>query len=1504
MEKPGKIQDVYSLTPMQEGMLFHSLANPDSQMYHELFSVRLKAALNISAMEESLQTLVKRHDILRTVFLYKNVDKPKQVVLKERKSDFTYVDIRHFSNRDEKEIYISNYKEKDRARTFDLSKHILFRMALLQIENDEFELYILHHHIILDGWSTGIFFKEFFSIYNQINNGKPDRLLPATPFKQYINYLNNKDKDATKNFWQEYLAGYDNQAIIPGRPGYHEFKTTYKQNSQVLIIDTSKSQTLNRITSNNELTLNSIMKAIWGILLAKYNQQDDVVFGTVVSGRPSEIDGIEDMIGLFINTVPTRIKIYPNMTFLDLFKGTHHHSASVQEHHYFALTDILNESELKRNLFNHILAFENYPVDSDLMSDAGKMKVENVNVYEQANYGLSIIIMPGNKITVHFVYNEQEYDDFIIANVLSSYSCILEQMLSNPYMKIKDVELISESEKNIRLHAIHEVKRLIDETVTISGMIEKQARTHPERNAVVEFEKKLTFRQLDEESSKVARFLVSRGIGHGSFVGVMTHQSIYMAIAMNGILKTGAAFLPIDSNYPEKRIEYMITDSGVNIILYDDESYPERNNVEMVNIHEILMSGNQSIFPDEAISTDNAYVIYTSGSTGQPKGVAITHRSAVNLLTCHIDTFGFNPQDICLELFSFSFDAFILSFFTPLCSGGSVVLIKDEDRGDPAKVAEYIGNYKVTNINCIPTLFNGIAHHITESQAVSLRLVQLGGDKVERASLDVIVKKNKTVEIAQEYGVTEAAVASTIQRNQQIEPVLKIGKPIWNAYVYTLDQHKKMLPVGIPGELHIGGIGISSGYINNEQLTSEKFIKNPFRADEMLYCTGDIGRYCEDGAVQFLRRKDKQVKIRGFRIEIDEIQSALKKHTDIIESAVICKAEKSGNNSLFAYIVPKQHLEVRAIREFLTGLIPVYMIPSYFIEMEKLPVTPNGKVDINNLKQRKDEIVSTVKFSEPKTEIEKLLVNLWQEVLGIERIGTTDDFFALGGDSIKSIQIRSRLNRLEYDLELSLIFQNPTIVELAKHVTSSAMVNENIEDITTPMFVMPGQQRYLTNTFEKGDKPINAGLFSCEIPMSQENYEQIITKIYMQHDALKMRFYSSAYGFSQKGSPTVPATLFSQVKNIDIHDDSQLERLVIKIGDTFDIEQGPLLSTIFFPEEQKSHILIIAHQSLIDFNSFKVLFEDIGILVHQILNKTTLKLPPVSNSYKKLLESLKSYFAGDASKKDMTYWNTVADCTYNYADRSHNKDTQINKTCIEISQCVSEFITGKVNKAFNTDIEDILLAVCMLTVNNVFPEKSGIFHIENSSRGPFIDGINNSRICGSFQTGYPLYLNTPESWDLSKTIKEIKEIMHKVPMYGLPYMVRFSKADTADLYANDKRSPSFAFNLTRLDWTHSEHLSFKPVINPNRVFIAANKSIDIAFDWIIEIDKLYVNLYYYQSVLNEEVLKKLIESIKDNFNSISDYCLNHGAQELTPSDFTFKGVSLDEFDSIESFFGN
>jgi amino acid adenylation domain-containing protein/non-ribosomal peptide synthase protein (TIGR01720 family) len=1499
MGDSGKIQDVYSLTPMQEGMLFHSLAEPSSQMYHELLSVRLRGSIDSNAIEESLRRLVKRHDILRTVFLHKNIDKPRQVVLKERKTDFTYVDIRHFNTREEKEKYIADFKDKDQAKTFDLSKHILFRMALLQIENEEYELYILHHHIIMDGWSTGIFFNEFFSIYDDIKKGKESGLLPATPFSHYIKWLNNRNKDASKAFWREYLNDYNNNAVIPGRSGFQEFGNSYKQSSSALTLDASRSRVLNRIAAENELTLYNIMKALWGILLAKYNQQNDVVFGTVVSGRPPDIDGIESMIGLFINTIPTRVKMSESMSFIELFEETQRQSASAQGHHYVALSDILNESELRRNLFNHLLAFENYPLDRGQISEIGQMSVENISLYEQANYGLSIIIMPGDEIAINFVYNENEYDHDIISGVLSSYSCILDQLLLQPQKRIKDIELIPEIELNKHLTVIHDTQKTLDETLTISGLIEKQAYAVPEKVAIIEGEKKITYQQLNLESAKIARYLIANNVGPGSIVGVMMTQSVNMAVAINAILKSGAAFLPIDPNYPEKRIEYLIKDSCIKILLYDDDRYPEYVDVEMVNIHQILLESDCTEVCDMAKATGNAYVIYTSGSTGQPKGVAISHKSAVNLLLCHIDKFRFNPDDICLELFSFSFDAFILSYFTPLCAGASVILIKDDERGDPAIISEYIGNYKVTNINCIPTLFNGIVQHISEEQAASLRLIQLGGEKIERSSIDTIITKNKSVEVAQEYGVTEASVASTVQRNQQNDPVLKIGKSIWNTYVYVLDQHKKILPCGVPGELHIGGTGISSGYINNEKLTEEKFIINPYRENEQMYATGDIGRWDEDGAIEFLRRKDTQVKIRGYRIEINEVQSALKMHPDIFETVVVDKKDTSGNNCLFAYFVPKKHLEIKGIREYLSERIPGYMIPGYFLEMQKLPVTPNGKIDILGLKQRKDEIIRTTGFCEPKNEIERILVNIWQEVLGIEHISTTDDYFELGGDSVKSIQIRSRLNRAGYHIELTSIFQNPTIIEAAKRVTSNTVENEITEDTTSPLPVMPSQFRFLRIENSEFSQPITAGLLVSDPPISIENFEHILSEVYSHHDALRMRFFKTNDRYFQSIQPTVPGKIISSLEEIDINDTERLEQFVKSIADTFNVAQGQLFSASYISGGKKSAILLVVHQALMDAYSFKILFEDIGILLHQLLNDTMLKLPPVSTSYKKVLEIYNAYNESDSVKKDSAYWNSVSE---NELIELNTDDGSIGTASVELSEYVPGFLSGKVNKAFNTNSEDILLTVNALTVKNVMPKRNVSFHVENPCRGSVVDGLNNLRILGSFQTGYPVCLDSVVDDDLAKTIKGIKEVMHQVPGNGLPYAADLMRSDTTGCYDNERIVPSFAFQFTRLDWIHAEHLSFNLIKDPMQSIIAMNKPMVIAFNWKLEPDKLNVTVHFRKSLCNEILVTKVIDQLRANFKSICDFCLGRDSQSLTPSDFTYKGISLDEFDSIESFF--
>ncbi|QDY15881.1 non-ribosomal peptide synthetase [Clostridium botulinum] len=1030
-----EIKNIYSLTPMQMGMLFHALKDKESSSYFEQSILTLKGEIDLNTFERSFNKVIERYDILRTVFVYENVDKPKQIVFKERKTKISYEDISQLSN-ESKESYIENFISKDKEKGFSLEKDLLIRMSILKVEKDKYEVVWSFHHILMDGWCLNIIMNDFFNIYSQLQEEKSIEIPKVTPYIEYIKWLEDRKKlnNEGEEYWRSYLSCYEDVAGIPISTKRHK-EEKYELKELKFVINKEKTKKLERIVKTEQVTMNTIIQAVWGILLQRYNNIDDVVFGTVVSGRNADIEGIDRMVGLFINTIPVRIKTESGMSFVELIKEIQKSSLESSKYDYYPLAEIQSKTKLKNELINNIVVYENYYIDNSSVNLNEKINkkfiMENMKSREETNYDLNLIIGPSEELNIKLSYNKKIYDDYIIEKISKQLALIIDTIISNKNILVDEIEIIEEEEKNKILYEFNDTKVDYPKDKTIQELFEEQVEKTPNNIAVVFEDKKLTYRELNEKANSLGRLLRDKGVKADSIVGIMVERSVEMIVGIMGILKSGGAYLPIDPSYPVERIEYMIEDAKIDILITSEEFINKvKFSKSIVNIKEksILKKDNLDIINK---SSDLAYVIYTSGSTGRPKGVMVEHKSLINLCNYHNKKFNIKEEDKSTSYAEFSFDASVWEVFPYLIIGATIYIINENIKLDIIKLNKYYEKNNIT-ISFLPT---PICQQFMEVDNTSLRVILTGGDKLNNY-------KEKQISIINNYGPTEATVLTTSYNVKSKVNNIPIGKPMYNQRVYILN-NKKVAPIGVSGELCISGDGLARGYLNNPELTSEKFVDNPFEPGERMYRTGDLAKWLPDGNIEFLGRIDNQVKIRGFRIELEEIENRLLEYEGVKEAVVVAKEDKERSKYLCAYIVSNNKIDRNELKNYLLKGLPEYMIPSYFIELEKIPLTSNGKIDRRALPEPNRKMNIGIGYEAAGNELEEKLVKIWSEILEVNEIGINDNFFELDGNSLKAMMLVSKIYKeLEVEVPLNDLFKAATIKELSKYIINKDIIDK------------------------------------------------------------------------------------------------------------------------------------------------------------------------------------------------------------------------------------------------------------------------------------------------------------------------------------------------------------------------------------------------------------------------------------------------------------------------------
>ncbi|QYK69497.1 non-ribosomal peptide synthetase [Paenibacillus sp. S02] len=1234
----GELENVYTLTPLQKGMLFHSLLDADSEAYFEQVTFDLHGSLNVEAFTQGLDTLVQRNEALRTNFITGWRDEPIQVVFRERKCEVYFEDIRSVSDEDPEKTIV-DFVSADKANKFDLARGSLMRVTVLRTGDESYHVIWSHHHILMDGWCMSFMIKEVFDTYFAFQEKRTPELPPVTSYSRYIEWLEAQDAAKALRYWSEYLAGYDQQTKLPRE------KTGLKQGpfeAAEIDVELSKELTgqIERVARQHQVTLNTFMQTVWGLVLQVYNNSEDVVFGSVVSGRPAEIPGIESMIGLFINTIPVRIQGKAEETVAAILRKTQDQALASRAYETFPLFEIQSLSEQKRDLINHIMVFENYPMEEQIEQVVGgdkeALKIANIQSPEQTNYNLDITVIPEEHILLRFTYNALTFREDDIRQLYSHFTWALEQVAANPNLRVNQLELLTAAEKEQILGAFNPAQPEAAPAVAFHRMFEEQAERTPEEAAVVYENDRLTYAELNERANRLAATLRASGIGRESIVGILAERSVDLLVAVLAVWKAGGAYVPLDPDYPADRVRFMLEDSGAKVLLtqtplreraeawlgeeelaavlyLDDEaSYSEeRANAPIVSgkLTDAVDDGDEShqnVGTDsfhEARPEDLAYVIYTSGTTGKPKGVMIEHRSLVNTAAGYRREYRLDQFPVrLLQLASFSFDVFVGDIARTLYNGGTMVIVPKDDRIDPSRLHHWMERERVTLFESTPALIVPFLDYVHEQglDMSGMELLITSSDSCSVADYRTLQERfGSLFRIINAYGVTEAAIDSSFYD----EPLTKlpqtghvpIGKAWLNAKFYIVDAHLNPVPVGVLGELVIGGVGVARGYLNRPELTEEKFVDSPFAAGERLYRTGDLARWMEDGNVDFIGRIDNQAKIRGYRIETGEVEAKLLSVGGVKEAVVVVREDQEGQKALCAYYTAEEGLTAADLKRAIASELPGYMIPSYFVELERLPLTPNGKIDRKALPAPEGGAGEGREYVAPRTELEAKLAAIWQDVLVREKaVGVTDNFFDLGGHSLRATTLVSKMHKeLGVEFPLRDVFRYSTVEEMAAAMERLEIGSFTAIPAAEPSEYYPlssAQKRlYILNQLEGAELSYNIpGAMLLEGELDRQRFEEAFRGLVARHETLRTGFEMVKGEAVQR----IYEEAAFQVEYVQISGE-QAEETVRQFVRPFDLAKPPLLRVGLAELAPDRHILMFdTHHIVSDGVSIDVLIEE------------------------------------------------------------------------------------------------------------------------------------------------------------------------------------------------------------------------------------------------------------------------------------------------------------------------
>ncbi|ALV01546.1 non-ribosomal peptide synthetase [Bacillus velezensis] len=1233
MGQQPEIQDIYPLSFMQEGMLFHSLLDHDSRAYFEQAVFTISGKLDRERFQKSIDTVFERYDIFRTTFIHKNVAKPRQVVLKNRPSRVQFHDISHLDEKAQ-DKYADRFRKEDKDKGFDLQSDPLMRVSILKKAPERYVCIWSHHHIVMDGWCFGIVMKEFLMIYQSLGDGRLPSLEPVQPYGKYIKWLMKQDRKEAEIFWKTRLADLEQTASLP--------KKSAEPNGQleqaVFTISEEQTNELKNIAARAGATLNTVFQALWGILLQRVSRCDDAVFGSVVSGRPSDLAGVEKMVGLFINTIPVRVKS-GSFSFLELVRHLQQETLQAEAYSYYPLYDIQAQSPLKQALFDHIIVFENVPAQREIenVSQAGSFDfaVEDFTMEEDTNYGCSIKVIPGNSLYIRLKFDTGIYDDVFMKNIETFLRHMVNSVISDPEIGASEIALLDACEARSMMDAFNHTEAVEPPAPTLHRLFTRRAALSPHRPALRFPDGMLTYAELDQYTDRLAVRLRQKGVRKESMVGVLAERSPEMVVSVLAVLKAGGAYVPLDPEYPEDRLRYMLEDSGACLLLAQPGLSVPGFSGETLEVSLSALTGETETgaVSDEADADSLAYIIYTSGSTGTPKGVAVEHRQAAAFLSGMQGQFPLTEEDVIVLKSSFSFDASIWQLFWWTISGASVYLLPAGWEKDPVRMIEAFSSEKVTTAHFIPAMVNSFLDALeTEPAETRARLgrtltrVFAGGEALSPLTAARFADLLPETVLIHGYGPTEATVDAAFyvcdRKRDSGRTRLPIGKPVPGARLYILDSGGAIQPAGVAGELYIAGTGVARGYLNRPELTAERFVDDPFYPGERMYQTGDIARWTEDGLVEWLGRSDGQVKVRGYRIEPGEIEAAIRRIDGIREAAVTARTE-NGETALYAYIEGRKSDDVRAE---LAARLPAYMMPAQFIEMTEWPVTPSGKLDRRAL-PAPGGAADRQAYTAPRNVTEMKLCALWEEVLKNGPVGIRDHFFERGGHSLKATALVSRIAK-EFGVQVPLqdIFARPTVEELASVIQDleespyEAIQPAQTQD-TYP--VSSAQKRmYVLQQLEDGGVGYNMpAVLELTGPLDRGRLEETFRQLVERHESLRTSFETGPDGEPvQRIHDSVPFQL----------DEAESADAFVR---PFCLEEAPLFRAALVKESDERHLLLTdMHHIISDGVSVNTLIKEFGELY------AGRSLAPMRLQYKDYAVWQRSFQEKEGYQKQEAYW--------------------------------------------------------------------------------------------------------------------------------------------------------------------------------------------------------------------------------------------------------------------------
>ena len=1504
------------LSYAQQRLWFINELEPESAAYNIAYAVRMQGEVNEAALEQCMNEIVRRHEVLRTRFVSR-AGKAHQLIDEPRWMRLPMWDLSGLSQ-SQRELQARQIVAQQRHRPFDLERGPVWRAELVRMGSLEHILGVSLHHVVSDGWSVGVMVKEMSRLYEAYANGRESTLEELEI--QYADYaawqrewLEGEVMSRQMQYWRKQL-GDAPRLEMPTDKVRAEVRTN-RGGGVDITIGEELSERVKEMSRREGVTIFMTVMAAYQVVLSRFCGQDDISVGTPIANR-NRLE-TEGLIGFFVNQLVVRTDLRGNPSLREVLRRVRAVTLEAYENQDLPFEMVVEEIRPEREMRRTPLAQVELAVQN---AREGALELKGVEISAmgvggaEAKFELAVVMREGEEgIRGVAEYREDLYERVSIERIAEHLVQVLERMVEEPEVPMGSIELLRECERQQLLLEWNDTQSEFEQQHCPQQLFEQQVEATPDAVAVGFEDQQLSYGELNRLANQLAHHLLKQGVGPEHILGVCLERSPQLVVAILGVVKAGAAYMPLDPYQPRQRLSLILRQAGARLLVSEHSLLGLfETAAEVVCLDtdwgEIEQMSQEN--PATQVERENLiYVIYTSGSTGVPKGVAIEQRGLVNLISWHKRAYAMNSRQRTTQVAGLGFDASVWEMWPSLVSGASLWMVAEQERNSGEEIMKWLQSRGVT-ISFLPTPMAEEVLALESEAEGALRKMLTGGDRLQRYA-----ERGKSYELVNHYGPTEASVVATCGRVEEQsgqEEAPTIGRPIDNTRIYLMDRQKNLAPIGARGEIHIGGAGLARGYVNEAGMTAEKFIPDELGGEygKRVYATGDLGRYEREGRIRFEGRADNQVKMRGYRIELGEVETVMRQKEGVEQAVAVVREGGGGQRRLVGYVVGKEWIDKSELKKYMRGRLPDYMVPGVIVQIEQMPLTPNGKIDRQAL-PKSDAEIDEESCIGPRNEVEEILCGIWEKLLRVDRAGVTDNFFALGGDSILSIQVIARAREAGVYLTPRQFFEHQTIAELAQIASGPKLMEAEQGVLTGQAGLTPIQRAFFGWGLSNPHHYNQSVILEVKQGIKSEMLEKALTALVRHHDVLRMRFEEQGNGWSQRyGEPEEGLSLwFRDLSGMPEGEQRKaLQADAAQVQASLNVKAGPLARAVEYDlGGGRRWLLLVIHHLTVDGVSWRILLEDLERAYEQLARGEAVKLPAKTTSFRRWAERLQQHSQREEMKREVEYWlspewEQVSATLPVDEPLGENKVGSSRTISVWLSELETQALLQEVTAAYHAQINDVLLTSLTQAYKRWTGESSVLIELEGHGREDIFEDLDLSRTVGWFTTIFPVRLRLGSAHP-GEALKQIKEQLRAIPKRGLGFgLMRYLSGDAQVIERlRSIPQPEISFNyLGQFDQVFLESSLFKPTAesagssqsleNHRRSLLGVNV---LVINGRMRIDWTYSENIHRKTTI-EELGKYFVESLR----ALSAHCHSPEAGGYTPSDFPDANLTQDELTSI------